>query len=177
MSIDKKGDGKEPKRDLRDVAAGKLAYKSRTKVELTRELLKLGYSHEDVEEVIREYVDYGYLDDVKYGMSFFTYGAGKGWADSRSKRELKNKGLSDRDIEKAYSMWAENKEYEEEYEGVTEEGDRALIVAMKMVDGDDLDERGHLPDKIKARIARRLFGYGYSSDTIYRTIREAEKNL
>ena len=171
------GDNSEKKklRDIRDVAAGKLAYRARTKVELTRELLKLGYSHEDVEELITDYLDSGYLDDVKYGISFFRYGSRKGWADNRSKRELKKKGLSDRDIERAFSRWMEDRSYEEGFEGVTEEEDRALAVAMKMVGPGDFDDRG-LSDKIKARIARRLYSYGYSSDEIFGTIRKIENN-
>ena len=157
-------------RDIRDVAAGKLAYVAKTKEELRKQLQKLGYPIEDIDIVIEEFTDYGYLNDLEYAQSYRRYGERKGWALSRIKRELLKKGVDSNDIEDAFKSMDSQDTSDDEYQ-------RAYTVAAKMADATDLDDRGRLEEKVKARIARRLYGYGYSSDVIYSSLNSLESEL
>ena len=44
-----------------------------------------------------------------------------------------------------------------------------------MISDDDFDEDGRLKEKVRARLARRLNSYGYSSETIFRKINEIKR--
>lgn len=170
-----KSNGEKP-RDIRDVAARKLSYRARTKAELKKLLSKEEYSENEIDDVIQEFSDLGYLDDVAYSVSYLGYASSKGWADSRGIRELRQKGVSESDIKAAIDKRDEERKWQDGslfYQEKSEE-ERALSVAEKMVDDSDFNERGRLEEKVKARIARRLFGYGYKSDIIYSTIRNLE---
>ena len=167
-------------RDIRDVALGKLAYRQRTVEELRKQLLDIGYGAEEINALIEEFVDYGYLNDIKYACSFFNYAESKGWAFNRARRELRSRGVSDEDIKDGYDEWLNNMELNSgnEMESSKEtEREKAFRVALKMVDSNDLDERGRLPEKIKSRIARKLYSYGYGSDNIYSVTRNIEEEL
>ena len=153
--------------DIRDVALRKLSHKARTCGELETALISAGFSKEKIDKLIDEFKSLGYLDDVWYCMSFFEYGDRKGWADSRIIRELKNKGVSQNDLDDALEKLG--KELNDRV--------RALEVALKMADVEDLEDSGRLKEKTKGRIARRLYGYGYSSDRIFATIQLLEEEL
>lgn len=158
-------------RDIREVAARKLARSSKTAYELTVQLKKLGYEEEDVKSTIDSFLEIGYLDDYKYSLSFFRLGANKGWGEGRIKRELGKKGVSQDIIMKALQNIYNDRD------DIKREDLRALEVARKMVSREDLNSKGFFEDKIKSRIARRLYSYGYSSDLIFKTIRTLEREL
>ncbi len=169
-------------KDIRSIALRKLAHRGRTKKELRDILLKEEFSLGEIEPLIEELESLGYLNDAGYAMSYLEFSEGKGWARARGIRELKKRGLSEADIELALLKLEEDKPFREGansafFDEEKSEEERALSVGIKMVKEDDLDERGRLPEKVKSRIARRLFSYGYNSDTIYSTLRKIEEKL
>ena len=172
MSEVKKESAKErAKKELNiaEVAAKRLSYRSRTSQELKMYLEEKGFEEELINQTIQEFKDIGYLDDERFAKDYFRYAAGKGWAKARTVRELRRKGIPQEMAESAHE------EYLEEF-GETDE-DAAVTVARKMLKPDMLDERGRLIEKYKARVARRLFNYGYSTSQIYYAINQAVSEL
>lgn len=173
-------------------AAGKLSKKPLSVQELRKYLLDKQYEEEEVDILIREYLEIGYLNDVEYASRFWKYGEGKGWADSRIKRELLNRGVNQNDIDDGYVIWNDEDSSEcimddseipgsaeERFseEGSGKEAKRALEIARKMAASAILDEYGHLDKTLKNRIGRRLYSYGYQSSLIFGTIDIIEREI
>ena len=172
MSEGKKENAKErAKKELNiaEVAARRLSYKSRTAHELAMYLEEKGFEEELIKSTIQEFKDIGYLDDERFAQDYFRYASAKGWAKARAIRELKRKGIPQEVAVAAYE------EYLEEF-GETDD-ESALAIAKKMITADMLDERGRLVEKYKARVARRLFNYGYGTSVIYAAINQAVSDL
>ena len=70
---------------------------------------------------------------------------------------------------------ADDEDGEDEF-GETDD-ESALAVARKLLTADMLDEKGRIIEKYKARIARRLFNYGYNTSLIYSSIDIAVSEL
>jgi len=123
-------------------------------------LRRKGYEDEEIEPVIEELVNYGYLDDLKYSRLFMEAGFEKGRGMDRIRRELIQKGV-DRDI---------IKEAEEDVEK-PDEFTVAMEIARGIIENRDVDDlEREEKEKLKAKVARRLAGRGYTSDVIYRVI-------
>lgn len=146
--------------DVRDAAARRLAGGSRTCKELKEYLLKKEFKEEEIDELIKDYIDYGYLDDERYCHEYFRYAFGRGKSKSRAFYELRTKGISQNLIDIAY----------EEYEGDTDERGRAMEAAMKILRNAGIEDGDSVPEKILGRIGRNLSSKGYSSDIIYSII-------
>lgn len=157
------------KLNIAEAAAKRLSYKSRTSFELAKYLEEKGFDEKLIAETIKEFQEIGYLNDSRYSLEFFRYGTSKGWAKSRSARTLKTKGVPQDVIEEAYE------EYCREYGDNQEE--TALGIAKKSLSPDMIDDRGRIQDKYKARIARKLFSYGYGAGMIYKVIDKAVREL
>ena len=150
---------------ISDVAARKLSGGSRTTKELRDYLLEKGFKEEETDSLIREFTDYGYLDDERYCHQYFRYAFGKGKAKNRVFYELRTKGISQNLIDIAY----------DDYEGDTDERTRAMDEAMKILNSASIEEGEPVPEKILGRIGRRLSSKGYSSDIIYSIIGEVRR--
>lgn len=150
---------------ISDVAARRLSGGSRTTKELREYLIGKGFKEEETDELIKEFTDYGYLDDERYCHEYFRYAFGKGKAKSRVFYELRTKGISQNLIDIAY----------EDYEGDTDERKRAMEEAMKILRNSSICDGERVPEKILGRIGRNLSGKGYSSDIIYSIIGEIRK--
>ncbi|MBQ6401669.1 MAG: regulatory protein RecX [Firmicutes bacterium] len=124
-------------------------------------LRRKGHEDEEIEEAIRDLEEYRYLDDRRYAAAFMESGLEKGRGMLRIRRELKQKGVADEVIEEAA----------EALEDVPDEFDVAFAHAQAILAGVDTGKLEYAErEKWKARIARRLAGKGFSSDTIYRVI-------
>ena len=143
--------------DVRDAAARRLAGGSRTCKELKDYLLKKEFNEKEIDELIKDYIDYGYLDDERYCHEYFRYAFGKGKSKSRAFYELRTKGISQNLIDIAY----------DEFEGDTDERGRAMETAMKILSSAGISDGDPVPEKILGRIGRNLNSKGYSSDIIY----------
>ena len=140
--------------DIRDVAAKYLAYRARSTGEMKKHLKEKGYGPDEIDQVIADFVDYGYLDDEDYCRQYIKYAFGKGKGPVRVKQELAEKGI-DRDII-SFAL--------EDYEAEESDLDRALAQARKTAGDKPMDE------KMIGRIGRRLVSLGYSTDIAYKVI-------
>ena len=155
---------KEPaaaeKRDIGDAAAARLARGEMTSKELVIYLVRKGYERSDAEETAAEFRELGYIDEARYAALFAAGAEHKGWGRNRLRLELVRHGVDEetasRAIEEALGSGA-----------LSSDGERALEVARRMLGaGEEPDE------KMRARIARRLSGYGYGTAVIYDTLRK-----
>lgn len=145
---------REQSMDIRDTAAKYLAARMRTCREMSEHLIKKGYREEEIQEVIREFRDFHYLDDEEYCRQYINYACGKGKGSLRIRQELAEKGV-DREII-GFAL--------EDYYDRDAEIDRALKQAEKTLSGRLVDER------MKGRLGRRLVSLGYSTDVVYKVI-------
>ncbi|MBS7530844.1 RecX family transcriptional regulator [Hazenella sp. IB182353] len=88
-----------------------LSYRPRTCNEVRIYLAKLELNPDDIEHMIAELKDCGYLDDRKYAHAWVKErkrNKGYGWL--KVKQELKAKGISDRWIEEVHSQFAQEEQ-------------------------------------------------------------------
>ena len=161
--------------DIRDVAAKFLAYRSHTVQEMRRHLKQKGFDDAAIDELVADFVEYGYLDDERYAKEYFDYAFAKGKGKRAVFAELKEKGIDSDLIQFAFE------DMEEEYDEkgcAWEEAKKVLRIA-----GIDFDEDGRIDEecretideKLIAKVARRLQSKGYGSDTIYSVIGEMRR--
>ncbi|MBO7356643.1 MAG: regulatory protein RecX [Lachnospiraceae bacterium] len=140
-----------------------LQKKSFAEGELVRKLTEGGYPEEVIDKAVEYVRSYGYIDDVRYASDYIRYHSSQGRGRNRIRAELLQKGISDADFEKA---WNETEEL-----GLIEDSSEAIdkLLQKKHFSPDmDISER----NKIAAFIMRR----GYSSEDIFRRMREYEGN-
>ena len=174
--------GQKKKTDLQslnayEVAAKRLASGARTAYELKTWLLERGFDREEAEQAVQAMVTDGYVDDCRYAADFCRYAAGKGWGPGRIRQELWRRGVSSEAIATGEARFrAETGDGAEEDTG-EEEAKRALAVLRKMAGPTDIEEDGRFSEKMRARMSRRLYSYGYASGTIYAAIHALEEEF
>jgi len=147
--------------DARDRALRYLNARVSSVGQMREYLRRKGYDEEEIGETIRQLLEYGYLDDRKYAALFMESGLEKGRGMLRIRRELKQKGVADEVIDEAA----------ESLDEIPDEFGVAFAQARAMLSGVDFGQMDYAErEKQKARIARRLAGKGFSSETIYRVI-------
>lgn len=163
----KRGEAKT-KADIDECAARKLSQKAMCVKELRDYLTKREYEKEEIDRVISSMVEFGYLNDARFALEFLIYDIGRGRSRKKAFYDLKQKGVSDQDIEAGYN------DYLEEF-GEPDEHESAYSEALKVLRAADM-EPGSIPkeslQKIEGRIARRLFTRGFSQSLIYEILSE-----
>ncbi|HIV80883.1 MAG TPA: recombination regulator RecX [Candidatus Avanaerovorax faecigallinarum] len=152
-----------------DAGAKYVASRSRTVSEVRKHLKDKGFEPGEIETVISDFTDYGYLDDCRYSADFAAYGAGKGWSDRRIIAELEKRGVSPETGRDGLTEYVR--------EGGKSEADRAFAAALSIVRSADILSREEFTEKVKSRVGRRLASYGYSSGVFYETLRRIERYL
>ena len=89
-------------KSVMEAAAAKLAARNMTVEELRRHLLAKGYLEGEVEEVLRQFREDGYLDDARYCRMYFEYAHARHKARNRIFAELRHKGVDSQLMEFAY---------------------------------------------------------------------------
>lgn len=167
--------------NISETAARALLTRSRSTKELFDYLKRKGFDQEDIEEAINELIEFGYLSDERFCQEYMRYAFRKKWGKLRVFRELKAKGVSSEIIENAYEDFLYQNEVcenEEEQDRLfddrieTDEYERAKAAAQKVIGYNE-----EITDKLIGRAARRLSGYGYSSDVIYRVIGDLKNGI
>lgn len=138
-----------------------LNIKPRTREQVVKYLEKKDFDGDEIEKAVRELEEYRYIDDLNYCRMYFDVCFEKGKGIARIKRELAEKGVDRQTIDEALD---EMEEVPDQFEMALKAGERILQEAGEF----EPDER----QKIKARIARRLAGKGFTSDIVYSVIRE-----
>lgn len=152
-----------------DAGAKYVASRSRTVSEVRKHLRDKGFEPGEIEAVISDFTDYGYLDDCRYSADFAAYGAGKGWSDRRIIAELEKRGVSTETGRAGLTEYVR--------EGGKSEADRAFAAALSIVRSADIFSREEFTERVKGRVGRRLASYGYSSGVFYETLRRIERYL
>lgn len=120
----------------------------RTEMELKRKLELSGFTGEVTEEAIEYVKSYHYIDDLRYAVNYIRLKK-----QSKSRRqiigELRQKGISDEDMEEALAA-----EYDNEEEAIQRE------ISKKVKDVDDLSKEE------KQKLAAKLYRKGYGMDLI-----------
>ena len=153
---------------IEDAALRHLAARSRTVREMERHLDRKGFDREAISGVIEKFLDYGYLNDERYCHEYFRFAFGRGKGKRRIFAELREKGVELSLIERAFDDYCEE-------EGEPDERARAREEAARVLRMADVPEGSRIPEKVLARVARRLASKGYSGDTIYSVIGELRK--
>lgn len=158
--------------DIDECAARKLSRKEMSAKELRDYLINRSYDPEEVDRVISTMLEFGYLNDARFTTEFLIYDLGRGRSLKKAFYDLKQKGVSDADIEAGYNEYLDEFGEPDEHKAAYEEAVKVLIAA-------DLAP-GHIPDdmreKINGRIARRLFSRGFSQSLIYDILRDMYKS-
>jgi regulatory protein len=153
-------------KSVMEAAAAKLAARNMTVEELRRHLLAKGYLEGEVEEVLRQFREDGYLDDARYCKMFFEYAHARHKARNRIFAELRQKGVDSQVMEFAYEDYLAE-------EGVeVSETEMARQEAEKILRAAGLTMEDEIPEKIRGRVARKLHSYGYGSGLIYEILGE-----
>ena len=161
--------------DIRDVAAKFLAYRSRTVEEMRKHLKEKGFDGEDIDGLVQDFVEYGYLDDDAYARQYLEYAFAKGKGKRVVFAELKEKGIDSDVMQFAFEDMEE--EYDEKGQA-WEEARKVLRSAGVEFDFHDEiceESKSHIDEKLIGKVARRLQSKGYSSDTIYSVIGELRR--
>jgi regulatory protein len=78
---------------LRERALDLLSRRDHSKTELSRKLYQKGGDRDEVQELILEFAERGYLDDRRFAENFVRYRAGKAWGRGRYRQELAKRGV------------------------------------------------------------------------------------
>lgn len=146
--------------NINDAALRYLSSRSRTVFEMKRQLGQKGFEEKEIDDLIAEFRDCGYLNDLSYCQEYFQYAFGKGKGKRLVFNELREKGVDQAVIDIAF----------EEFDLDVDEVSRAREEAAKVLRMAEIEVGQPIPGKILARIARKLQSKGYNSDTIYSVI-------
>lgn len=167
-----KGSKEKKKVDIDECAAKKLSHKSMSAKELRDYLAKKEYGKDEIDRVISDMTDFGYLNDARFAEEFLIFDLGRGRSKKKAFFDLRQKGVSEEDIQKGFD------EYLDEF-GEPDDHESAMNEAVKVLHAADLNPGEEIPEemrqKIEGRIARRLFTRGFSQALIYDILAEIRK--
>lgn len=146
--------------NINDAALRYLSSRSRTVFEMRRQLGQKGFEEKEIDDLIAEFRDCGYLNDLGYCQEYFQYAFGKGKGKRLVFNELREKGVDQVVIDIAF----------EEFDSDVDEVSRAREEAAKVLRMAEIEDGQPVPEKVLARIARKLQSKGYNSDIIYSVI-------
>lgn len=139
-----------------------LRYRPRSIAEFKEKLNKHGFGKDVIDEVTEDFKKRGLLDDAKFAKMWIENRINlKPTGKARLKQELKEKGVSEFDVDDAISATS----------GFDESASATELAIKKASQLKGLDE---------VTIKRRLYGYlqrrGFSFDIVSKAVREAMKN-
>ena len=145
--------------EIMEVAARHLATRPRSTVELENYLRKKEFHEVDIKDAVRKLTENGYLNDSEYARTYIRYALGKRKSLFRIKYEIKEKGVSQENIENGIYIFEDETDSdikEIEYENALAEAARYI-----KTQGDEPSEKKQLD-----KAARRLNSLGYSASVI-----------
>ena len=157
-----------PKRTCMETALSKLNYRMRTVRELEKSLKESGYEEDDIRDTIEELLEFGYLDDRRYGTEFFRVSRRKNWSRSRIMRAMKEKGLSSDTISSVMDELEDSRELADSGL-VMDDRETALREGLKMAQSQRRSGKS-IDEKFLQKIGRRLMTLGYDPGCCYYVI-------
>jgi SOS response regulatory protein OraA/RecX len=149
--------------DIRDTAMRLLANRMKTAKQLGESLRTKGYSDEEIDPLLTEFKEYGYLNDREYAAVYISHNLPKGKTVWLLSRELGEKGISQEHFQAGLQQFIE----ENNIDPAADELERAKGIAYKIF----LDKTP-IDNKLIAKAGRKLASLGYRSETIYRVLGE-----
>lgn len=150
--------------DIRDKAYRHLEHRPRTVKEMRTYLEEKGYSGEEISPLIEELVSLRYLDDYEYAKMYIEYALSKKRGINRIKLELRDKGISEENIDNAIMDSKESLE-------IDELSDAISLARSFTSDINEIDEK-----KIGS-IVRKLKRRGYRDGDIMKAIETIRREL
>ncbi len=138
----------------------KLADRSLSVCEFKRFLRRKGYEEAEIEQTVMSFISRGYLDDESFSKEYIEYSLSRNRGMRRIFAELREKGVGGDLLSRLY------RETREEYGAAEDELQRARTEAERLLRNAGIPDGEDVPDKIKARIARRLERYGHTASVI-----------
>lgn len=152
--------------EIWDAASRFLANRMKTRSQLEKHLQTKEYPDDQIAKVVSELEEFGYINDSEYAAIYISHCIPKGQTIWRIKRELKERGVSDSNIDAGLEQYIE----ETGNDPVADEFLRGKIQAQKII--------GHqypIDSKLLAKAGRKLVSLGYRSETIYAILGEFMK--
>ena len=150
---------------IRDEAFRLLSLRSRSIDEVRGRLQKKGFRHEEIEKVLDELQEKGYLNDRQFAEEFARHlRIVKGYGIFRVKGELRKKGIEERTI--AEVLGKTNIE-EDDFSRARESMRNYLKKSSR-------DDKLPVP---REKLARYLYRMGFSGDLICEMLREDEEKV
>ena len=142
-----------------DRALKYLNIKPRTRHQVEQYLKGKDYAEDEIAEALAQLEEYHYIDDLNFARLYIELGFEKGHGMARIRRELGEKGVDRYVISAAI----------DELEDVPDEYEMALEIGRSVVSGIDISSLDYEEkQKLRAKIARRLAGRGYTGDIAYK---------
>lgn len=138
----------------------KLADRSLSVCEFKRFLRRKGYEETEIEQTVTSFISRGYLDDESFSKEYIEYSLSRNRGMRRIFAELREKGVDGDLLSRLY------RETREEYGAAEDELQRARAEAERVLRNAGIPDGEDVPDKVKARIARRLERYGHTASVI-----------
>lgn len=131
-------------------------------------LRRKGFDKEETEDALNMLEEYGYIDDTSYCRNYYVEACRKGRGHRRIIQELERKKIKRKDSEAVLAEFLseENPEYRQLMNEILTEKQRALKTAVRMLNEARAEGR-ETDNNFMAKVARRLYGLGFGSETIY----------
>ena len=146
--------------NIKDTAFRYLESRPRTVKQMRDKLREKGFDDEAIDETVEELIDYGYLNDEDFAITYIGYCFSKGKGLKLIRYELKTKGVDENTIEDAMMKYSE----ENDYDFSEGEYDRAMDVASKIRPFDT------------SKAARKLTSRGFESSVVWEVIGKLKKD-
>lgn len=149
--------------EIWDVASRFLANRMKTRSQLEKHLQTKEYPEDQISNILSSFEEYGYINDVDYAAVYISQCIPKGQTLWRIKMELKERGVSQSNIEAGIERYME----ETEHDPVADEFQRGKIQAQKII-----GQQSPIDSKLLAKAGRKLVSLGYRSETVYAILGE-----
>jgi SOS response regulatory protein OraA/RecX len=146
----------------RDLALKYLTNRSRSIKEMKYYLNQMKVPLLEIEDVVQQLCEEGYLDDLAYGMEYIRYATLKNKAKRRIQSELQQKGVSDELFQQAWNRLSLEEGMVSQDPGA-ERKKAEELVALWWGQKD-------FTEKNLRKAATKLKTLGYDTDTIYHTL-------
>ena len=146
------------KKTAMEEASAYLANRMRTVHEVRQRLRDKEYDAAEIDETLNDLIGLRYLDDYLYALRYYEYNREKRRGSRRAARELAEKGVDEQTIKNAREDFL--------FENKVDEFEDALAVALRAAEDRETDK------KLRAKIARKLEGKGFSKGDIIRVLGE-----
>jgi SOS response regulatory protein OraA/RecX len=153
--------------EIWDAASKFLENRMKTKAQLKKHLQVKEYPADEIEVVLSKFEEYGYINDSDYAAVYISHCIPKGQAFYRIQRELKERGISDSNIEQGLERYIE----ETNHDPLADELQRGKVQAQKII-----GEQTPVDNKLLAKAGRKLVSLGYRTETVYAILGEFMKS-